>query len=161
MKNNEPEKLLSEISIHFDFLLKHGFQINHAEYREEHMGGNWNVSLTTNEFSIVLSEDRADVSLIILHKPDRQSFSLHTIVFYLSKGNEFIGIYQGEYRDRYYNRSAQLARLAKILFRYIDKISILFGEDFEKHLGELKSSQEKVTELYYRAMAEKLNRLGH
>jgi hypothetical protein len=140
------ESLISkDIENHFGFLFDHGFRIRSVKYFPQHMG-NWIAILNSPECQIKISRDRGEIRLSLgshSEETEQMWFGLRTVIFYLSKGKNYISIYEGELREK----DKQFERLAKILAEYIDNVISIMGRDFEKHRLNLEMAKKQVFEL--------------
>ena len=134
-----------DIEHHFKFLFDRGFRIQSVKYYSEFMGA-WIVILESEECLVEITNDRGEILLSVgPHSGGKQKIwlDLRIVVFYLSKGKNYIGIYEGELREK----DKQFERLAKILAEYIDDVISIMGGDFEKHKPNLEIAKKQVFEL--------------
>jgi hypothetical protein len=150
----EDERSISEkIESHFQFLFDRGFSFRFVEYYPEDMG-NWIVILESVDCLVDFTQDRGYIFISFGHNHsgahdlhallyDFKWFDLMALVYYLSKGKNYIGHYEEELRDK----DKQLERLSRITAEYIDKIIPVMGKDFEKHRSNLLAVNKQVLEI--------------
>jgi hypothetical protein len=159
MTNNFPDKILNEIHERFRFLFERKFVVDrvYCGTMDE-----WLVVLSSVNYSVKIGSDRSDISLDIIHNADRKWFTLYEVVYFLSEKKEFIGVFEREHSSKNSSRINQIQRLAEILYRYLDKIDILFGEEFIQNLEKLQSIRKEAGELNSAALDEELRKMmGH
>ena len=71
------------------------------------------------------------------------AIGLRSLIYFLSNGELYIGVFKGNIRDR----EKQLERYANLLEKYLDQILPLFGDDHEKYRKGLLAAQQKVSDL--------------
>jgi hypothetical protein len=124
-------KTEEKINLHFEYLFQRGFIITSREYRPEYMGY-WKITLLSSNYAIEIDYDRGEIGMAIGSIKMDKWIGLATVVYYVTNGNEFIGLFEGDLRDE----DAQFSRLAKILKIHIEKITEVF-QDFKKHESSL------------------------
>jgi hypothetical protein len=138
---------------HFQFLFDLGFFFQFVKYYPQHMG-NWIVILESTDCLVYFLQDRGYIFLAFGHNDNYahdlnallkniQWFGLTALVYYLSKGRNYIGHFEGELREE----EKQLERLARIAVAYIDEIIPIIGKDFEKHRSNLLAVNKQILEL--------------
>jgi hypothetical protein len=134
-------KIEEKINLHFEYLFQRGFIITSREYRPEYMGY-WKITFLSSNCAIEIDYDRGEIGIAIGSIKMDKWIGLATAVYYVTNGVQFIGSFEGDLRQE----DAQLARLAKILKKHIEKISEVI-QDFEKHEDKLQIIRRTVDNL--------------
>jgi hypothetical protein len=159
MEHGKLDNVLNDIQNHFHFLFERGFRIHHTASRTS---AAWVVILKSNAFNVHIRRDRLEIALAVTDNEDKNRFELFEIVYVASNRNDFIGMYedQGEYKDAANYRADQFQRLARILQRYLDKITTFFTAKPAQNFERLQSLRMEARELYSKALNEKLSRMN-
>ena len=136
-----------EIEHYFSFLFDSGFHIQSSKYIDEYMGY-WEIIFEHSDCLVEIRDDRGEVCLDLGNKHEKTKkemwFDLSALVFYLSEGQNFIGQFDGQLRER----DQQFLRLAGILADYLDKIIPVIGPGYELNKPSLLESNRLVYDLY-------------
>jgi hypothetical protein len=158
MKNDKIDVVLENIKEYFGFLFEIGFVVTDAQYFPQYMG-TWIVDLASKDCNLKFTNDRNEISLTIAPVPEHRIwvqipgsnwFNLQTIVYFISDGNEVLGLFPGDNRDEI----AQYKRLATILNKYIDRIVHIFGKDYKKYREQLLLASKKIDEFIARGYTD-------
>ena len=130
---------------HFKFLFDKGFNVSNASGFFDSFG-NWFVKFESSKCFLTVLSDRDEVTIRIYPiKADRKIvIGLKSIIFYLSKGQTFIGNYQG---NLLWGTRKQLEQASKLLEEYIDQIIPYMGNEFQRIADDYKLASEKYLEL--------------
>ena len=141
MKNKKLDSVHKEISRYFEFLFDKGYKIRDSEYSPQHFG-NWRVTLDSPECVIEIYCDRNELSIAFgssdVNRKGR--IGLEPMIYFLSREQNFIGSYKGNF---FWGKKKQFKRLASLLKEYINQITPYFGNDFQKHEIDLMFAQNK------------------
>jgi hypothetical protein len=159
MKQTSLEEIRGDIYICFPFLFERGYKPGRTNFRS---GGIWLIELISPQVSIEIACDRLEITLRVANRDEQKWFDLFEIVYFLSGKKEYIGIYEGweNFKDASEDRINQLQRFGKILFKYLDEITVLFGEDFRKNNDNLQSIREEAGVLHTKAEHNKLTKMN-
>ena len=159
MEQNKLGNVLSDIQNHFPFLFEHGFRIHHTTFRD---GAAWVVTLRSSAFNVHIRSDRLEISLAVADKEAKNWFELFEVVYFVSNKKEFIGVYedQAEYKDATSYRIEQFQRLATILNKYLDEITLFFTGGLAQYFERLQPVRMEARELYRKALNEKLSKMN-
>jgi hypothetical protein len=145
--------VLRDIKRYFVFLLDKGYKIANTHYSFQHFG-NWIVTLESQKCTIFIIQDRLELQLSLAPRKAemKDSFSLESMIYFLTKGQEFIGYFEGNLS---WGKKKQFGRLANLLRKYHDQIvpyfdnngNNLWESDFSKHKDDLISNQKRYNEL--------------
>ena len=145
--NEQEETTISEdVKHYFGFLFNRGFSIHSVKYIKQYMGY-WEIVLKSIDCLIQISNDRGEISLYLRPNFEENNqiwFSINVVVFYLSKGKNFIGLFEGDLRDQ----NKQFQRLAQILGDYLDEIIPIMSKDFITRKKNLLEATKVVDQLY-------------
>lgn len=147
MTTKELNSVLKDIEQCFKFLLDSGYKIQNAkDFGRE---GDWHVSLVSPSRIIEIGSDQGLVSLFFAPVNSdsirENSFSIESVIYYLSKGEVFIDPYKGIWLR---SRKNQLKKLSYLLTEHFEEIMPLFGENFELHKNGLILARKKCFELF-------------
>jgi hypothetical protein len=139
--------VIRDVKKYFGFLIAKGYTITRTHYSYQHFG-NWAVTLESKECRIEIVQDRLELLLALAPcKADsRDGFSLGALIYFVTKGEVFIGFFEG---NKSWGKRKQFERLAHLLEEYHDKItpyldnSNPWESSFPKYKNELKATQEK------------------
>jgi hypothetical protein len=145
MSDKKIESILKEVRQYFGFLYDIGYQIQTADYYPEAFG-NWNVVLVSKECILEICKDRSEILVyfIPLNGDKRYKIGLKAMIYYLTHGQKFIGLFEG---NLFWERKKQFEELANLLKEYIGQSAPYFGNNFYEHREELLSAQRKHSEL--------------
>jgi hypothetical protein len=147
MKNKKLEPVLRDIELYFQFIFDKGYKIR---YVKELPMGDWEVCLESPNNLIIIGNEQGKITLasspLSVELVRENLFSLEAIVYFLSKGQKFIGKFEGNLFYR--GRKAQFNRLSDLLEEYINQIVLYFGSDFENHKSNLVSARNKYFNQY-------------
>jgi hypothetical protein len=140
--------VLRDIKHYFGFLFDNGYQI-----RDKDIGflaaRNWEVILESPECLIKIFSDQYEVFLVFspVNVDIDNRLGIKSLIYYLSKGQKFIGKFEGDYKDR----KKQLERLASLLKEYIDQITPYFENyEFQRYKSDLLKAQQEYYDIYIR-----------
>jgi hypothetical protein len=105
--------------------------------------GYWEIVLLSDDCAVKIYEDRGCIDIVLGTVKLEDWVDLGIVVFYITKGQEFIGAFPGDFRER----DEQLIRLANILEKHLEQISAIF-KDFKRHKPELLAIRDTVMDLY-------------
>jgi hypothetical protein len=138
---------------YFNFLFERGFTFRHVSFKQQGMIF-WNVILESPAFLVILYEDRSEIFLTLAPRkaiipPNNlqplERISLEAFIYFISKGEKFIGLYEDNY---YRNRNNQFQHLAKLLKEYYDQIIVYFADGpFWQYQQELLQAQKEYIDL--------------
>lgn len=164
--------VIRDIKKYFSFLFDQGYTIRYASFKQHGMIF-WNVILESPKCLIHIFQERNEIHLSIappdaisshneLRKADQ--VGIKSIVYYISKGQRFIGLYEDNY---YQDRKKQFKDLADLLEDYLDQITPYFGNyEFRQNQGALLLAQKEYSDLlikkyvYERQRREPYHRKG-
>ena len=142
MTTKELDSILKDIKQYFNFLIDSGYKIQGA--KDFGRVGNWQVFLISPNRIIKIGSDQGLVSLFFApinsNLIRENSFSIKSVVYYLSKGEDFIDPYKGIW---FKTRKNQLKKLSQLLTEHFEEIMPLFGENFEIHKSGLILARNK------------------
>ena len=136
-----------DVKKYFGFLLDKGYTITHTNYSYQQFG-NWGVNLESEGCEIELVQDRLELLLSLTpRKADaRDGFSLGALIYFVTNGKVFIGLFEGNHS---WGKKKQFERLANLLQEYHDKIvpyldnSNPWESNFPKYKDDLIATQKK------------------
>jgi len=138
--------ILKDINQYFGVLYDNNFQIRdvNIKFLESR---DWEVTFESPSCLIKIYSDQFEIFIVFAptnHQMDNR-LGIASIIYYLSKGQKFIGKFNGNYR----NRKEQLEWLATLLKEYITQITPFFEKgNFEKYHDELLVAQKEYYNLY-------------
>ena len=145
--------VLRDIKRHFGFLWDKDYTISHTHYSFRHFG-NWIITLESQKCTIFISQDRLELQISLAPRKAeiRDSFSLEAMIYFLTKGQEFIGYFDGNLS---WGKKKQFERLAALLRRYHDQIvpyldnngNNLWESEFWKYKDDLIANQKTYNEI--------------
>ena len=128
---------------HFHFLYESGFRVSSSKYEPEDMRF-WEINLLSKEFLVQLYNDRGEIMMRVGVNQNRNRWhALETVIFYISKGQDFVGNYEGQLSDI----DRQMQRLANLLQKYYNQIQRICGVEYEKHEDGLDKAYNALLEL--------------
>jgi hypothetical protein len=141
------DTVLKDINRYFGFLFERGYKLRSADDYPR-VNGNWIVVLESQACVIHITSDRdsivVDFGPIFLERVGQYRIGIKAMVYYISKGQHFVGTFD---ENSFWNRQKQYKELAGLLKDYIDQIEPYFGNGFEKYKDELISAQKKYNNL--------------
>lgn len=147
MANRKLDSILKDIEQYFKFLLDSGYKIQ--DVKDFGRDGEWHVFLVSPNCIIKIGSDQGLVSLFFApinsDSIRENSFSIESVIYYLSKGETFIDPYKGIW---FRSRKNQLKKLSYLLTEHFEEIMPLFGENFELHKNSLILARKKCFELF-------------
>ena len=147
MANREIDSILKDIEQYFKFLLDSGYKIQ--DVKDFGRKGEWHVFLVSPSRIIKIGSDQGSVSLFFVPVNSdsirENSFSIESVIYFLSKGENFVDTYKGIW---FRSRKNQLKKLSYLLTEYFEEITPLFGENFPIHKNDLISAGKKYFELF-------------
>ena len=144
MQNRKLAHIQKDIKRYFKFLFDRGFKFSDSFYDAQNFG-NWTVSLESSKCIIEISSDRNELFVAFASIKDRRStIGLKPMIYFLSQGQNVIGPYEG---NLFWGKKKQYQRLATLLEKYIDQITLYFGSDFQKYKEELILAGKKYVDL--------------
>lgn len=140
--------VLRDIRHFFGFLYNRGFDIQQSQVGM-FWPPNWVVifSSEAEQCLIKIWSDRDTIYLAFgtNHAPFDNRMGLEPIIYYLSQGETFPGMFEGNAHDR----KGQLARLSVLLKEHIDQILPYFRPAvFPKYHDELLLAQQQYLEIF-------------
>jgi hypothetical protein len=152
MNINRTDGLLSDIKHYFGFLLDQDYQIQSVRFLEAF--GDWDVTLESSKSLIEIYTDRSQIMVVFIpDKADRKLlFSLEAIIYFLSKGQNFIGHFDGNLA---WGKKKQFERLSNLLRQYNDQISSFFSQDYGNLKDDLLLAQAKYGERLSKEFSQK------
>jgi hypothetical protein len=151
--------VIKDIKKYFGFLFDKGYTITQTYYSYQHFG-NWVVTLESQKCKIHLEQDRLELSISFApRKADTKvEFGLGTMIYFVTKGQKFIGFFEGNHS---WGKKKQFERLANLLREYHDEIVPYFDNDnpwesdFGKYRDELISTQREYNDLLLKGYRQK------
>jgi hypothetical protein len=142
---NTKESTKLDLEESFAFLLSKGFRISSFEYHEESFG-NWEMTFQSRHCIMQVYRERyGDIGVVL--KPVGASedrwYGLGTLVYFISEGKDYIGLFGGEWSDE----KGQIDRLAGILYQYFDDILSLFEKDFKPTASAIQGLHKVLLDL--------------
>ncbi len=140
--------IIRDIQHYFGFLFDRGFEI-----QESKVGLiwplNWSLMLRSEreQCDIRIWSDRDEIFLAFrrIYAPSDKWMGLEPTIYYLSKGQTFVGKFEGNLHDR----KGQLARLSILLREHIDQILPEFqAVNYSRHHDELLRAGEEYLEMF-------------
>lgn len=147
MVEKDTQKLitvLEDIRRYFHFLFERGFVIHTMKRFSK---DDWRVVLAQDNFGIVIYSDQGEIGVLLspVNSNLQYRIGLTAMIYYLSKGQVFIG----QLEKPFFNaRRKRFEKLAGLLKEYIDQILPYFGTDYEKHRHELMVVQQKYLDIF-------------
>ena len=143
--------ILGYIEENFGFLFDRGFQIREANVSFwSSQGPSWDVTFESQDYIIKVLCDEHEVILVFAPSGGtaNNSMRLESILYYLSKGKNFIGKFEGDYLI---DKKGQIERLANLLKENIDQILPCFEMKwFREHVSELLEAEKEWAGIYMR-----------
>jgi hypothetical protein len=153
MTKRQEDRILEDIKQYFGFLLDKGYKIRDVQYFKEAFG-NWYVILESSKCFVKIDCDRNYIS--VLFDPEkansRHQIGLESLIYYLSKGNHFVGYFEG---NPAWGKNKQLERLSSLLHEYHNQIVQLFEIDYERLKEDFSPSQKRYSELLEKSYSKK------
>src|SRR5688572_22118498 len=149
--------ILKDIKHYFGFLLEDGYKIREAHSYKDF--GNWIVQLESQDCIIVIALDRSEIQLSFMpEKTDsRYQISIESMIYYLTKGEIFIGYFDGNLAS---GKEKQLERYANLLRKYHDQIISFVGGDYVKSKDAWNRTEKKYHELLREDYSRKFTKMG-
>jgi hypothetical protein len=143
MTKHREERIIEDIKHHFGFLFDKGYQVREIRYSQEAF---WHVILEASKYFLRIDCDRDYLSIMFDPEKgnDRNQIGLGTLVYYVSKGQNLVGYFEG---NPAWGKKKQMERLASLLNEYHDPIALLFERDTQWLRDDLALSQKKYGEL--------------
>lgn len=143
--------VIKDVKKYFGFLLNKGYTISDTHYSYQHFG-NWGVTLESQNCKIHLVQDRLEllVSFAPLKADRKDEFGLEAMIYFVTKGQEFIGFFEGNHS---WGKKKEFERMANLLREYHDQIVPYFDNEnpwesaFGKNKDELISVQKKYNDV--------------
>ena len=139
------DSVLKDINRYFGFLFERGYKLRSAD-EYPRLNGNWIVVLESQVCVIhfICDRDAILISFGPLYFERDYRIGIKAMVYFISKGEHFVGAFQG---NLFWNRQKQFKELSILLRDYIDRIEPYFGNGFEKYKEELMAVQIKYNSL--------------
>jgi len=139
------QRIKNSIRKHFKFLFELGFRFHSAKYQKEHMGY-WEVILQSKDLFVQVYNDRGEIMLSIGHAQSKDDvwYGLSVLVYFITKGEHFIGSYDGDLIDK----DKQLQRLSNILSKYLDDIRGVVEIKYKGNKENLQKTYLEILDLY-------------
>src|SRR5262245_50417503 len=119
MTKRPEERIVDDIRHYFGFLFDKGYQIREVRYFPKSFG-NWYVLLESSKYFIRVDCDRSYIS--VLFDPEkangRNQLGLESLIYYLSRGQRFVGYFEG---NPAWGKKKQLEQLSSLLHEYHDQ----------------------------------------
>jgi len=145
--------VIRDIKKYFNFLFDQGYTIRYINFKQHRMIF-WNVILESPKCIIHIFQDRNEIFVnmapckaFTIHNEIRllDQIAIQSMVYYISKGKKFIGIYEKEF---YRDRKNQFRLLANLLKEYLDQITPYFGNyEFQQNQEALLLAQKEYNDL--------------
>ncbi|MBE0681576.1 MAG: hypothetical protein IH589_06650 [Anaerolineales bacterium] len=121
--------VVRDIKHYFGFLFEKGYKICSAYYAYQHFG-NWGIQLESQDCVIFIVQDRFEISIsfspVFESRDYNHQIGLQTMIYFLSKGKNFVGSFNG---NHFWNKKRQFERMAVLLNEYLDQIVPYFGKN--------------------------------
>lgn len=144
------ESIKNELKKSFKFLLDKGFQIKSFEYYSTSFG-DWSTLFQSPTILIRVYSDRGDVNIIFSQPNEERWFGLSTIIFFSSKREKILELYQGSLSDR----KGQIEKQAEILFENYTNILSVMGENFQINYDKLLEAEKDLLDIYKKKFRER------
>jgi hypothetical protein len=143
--------VIKDVKKHFGFLFDKGYTISKTFYDYQTFG-NWMITFESQKCTIKLVQDRLELllSLAPRNAEINDGFSLEAMIYFVTKGQKFVGSFNGNLS---WGKKKQYERLANLLKEYHDQLipyldyDNYLESDFENYKGELISMQRKYNDL--------------
>jgi hypothetical protein len=145
--------VLREIKQYFRFLLEMGYQIHFANYKACGMVS-WDIILKSPRSIVHIYQERSEVcinfaplNVLTLNNEIgiRDQIAIQTMIYYVSKGQKFIGLFN---KDFYHSRKKQFGALSDLMKEYIDQLLPYFdGYEFQGYKSDLLAAQREYNNL--------------
>jgi hypothetical protein len=139
--------ILSYIERDFGFLFDKGFRIRDANV-SFWSTRSWEVTFESPKYIIIVYCDQHGVVLVLAPFGEIVEYDLRieAILYYLSKGKNFVGRFEGDF---YKDKRGQIERLAGLLKENIDQILPCFEiNQFKEHKDELLKAAMEYNRRY-------------
>jgi hypothetical protein len=139
--NIRMQEIEESIRKHFKFLFDSGFVLFKEEFYSY-----WEFIFRSDDMSVQIQYDRGEI-LLSIGRSDSKAEDRHglaTLVYFVTKGAEFIGWYVGQLS----NEDGQLQRLSEILNTHFDEIREIMGINYLSYEEPLQIARQKVLDLY-------------
>ena len=156
--------VIRDIKKYFNFLFDQGYTIRYVNFKQHRMIF-WNVVLESPKCIIHIFQERNDIYLnlaplnaISIHDEIgiQDQIGIKSLVYYISKGKRFIGLYE---KDFYRDRRRQFRLLADLLKEYLDQITPYFGNyEFRQNQGALLLAQKEYNDLLIKKYVDERQR---
>jgi hypothetical protein len=112
--------ITKDVKKYFGFLFDEDYIITRTHYSYQHFG-NWAVTFESQGCRIELVQYRLELLLALAPRKvdSREGFSLRAMIYFITKGEIFIGFFEGNHS---WGKRKQFERLANLLEEYHDKI---------------------------------------
>ena len=151
MANQSEARILEDVKHYFGFLFEKGYQVREIRYSGKAF---WHVILESSRSYMRIDCDQYFVS--VMFDPEKinrtNQIGLGTLIYYLSKGQQFVGYFEG---NPAWGKNKQMERLASLLRQYHDQIAPLFDRDVQRLREDLALSQKKYAELLQASYSRK------
>jgi hypothetical protein len=154
---NKLNPVRKDIEHYFSFLFDKGFKFRYTNFAV-HVGMiSWEVILESSSCIIYLYEERGEVRLTFAPLSAinsnngieiKDQIGIQTMIYYLSKGENFIDLFDSDF---YTDRQKQFMELANLLKEYVDQITPCFRNyEFRLYQSEMKAAQKDYNNLLMR-----------
>ena len=138
--------ILREIKHYFSFLFERGYWIQ--DTRVAFLAArNWEVIFELSECRIKVFSDQFTIFIAFAPAGDKfdNRLCIESIIYFLTKGQKFLGKFEGDYRDT----KRQLKWQAELLKEYLDQITPYLGKDeFPRYKNDFVEAQEKYLNIF-------------
>ncbi len=143
--------VIKDVKKHFGFLFDRGYTISKTSYSYQTFG-NWMITLVSQKYTIQLVQDRLELllSLAPRNAEINDGFSLGAMIYFVTKGQKFVGFFDGNLS---WGKKKQYERLANLHREYHDQIVPYLDNDHclesdsGNYMDELMSMQRKYNDL--------------
>ena len=145
--------VLRNIHAYFGFLFEQGYIIRYKSSKQRRMVF-WDVILESPKCLIHLFQDRNEICLtlapsqeIIINEKEiviQDQIGIQIIIYYLSNGKEFVGIYD---KDFYRDKKKQFRTLADLLNKHYDQIMTFYENKIPESRGALLLAAKEYNDL--------------
>lgn len=145
--------VLRNINTNFGFLFEKGYKVRYKSFKQRRMVF-WDVILESSKCLIHFFQDRSEIRLtlappqeIIINDKEiviNDQIGIQIIIYYLSNGKEFIGIYE---KDFYRDKKKQFRALADLLYKHYDQIITYYENKFPESRGDLLLAAKEYNDL--------------
>jgi hypothetical protein len=140
------ESIKANLENHFRFLQNKGFQFDSFEYRQQSFGC-WEITFKAKKCILQVYRERYnDINIVFksAENPEENKwFGLGTLVYFISGGKNFIGLFEGKWIDT----DGQIKRFINILNIYLDDILNLFENNFAQTSKAIEEMSKPLFEL--------------